>query len=154
MCHNEFTEDHEVTVGVEFGSLLIKMKGIAFKLQIWDTAGQESFQSITKIFYKGAHAVLLTYDMTSLDSFMNLSHWFQEIKNQSEANALIFLVANKKDKESEREVSAAKGEQFAREKGLHGFFESSAKTGEGVEETFLSAARMLFKMHYREIRTK
>ena len=110
MCHNEFTEDHEVTVGVEFGSLLIKMKGIAFKLQIWDTAGQESFQSITKIFYRGAHAVLLTYDLTSTDSFMNLQHWFSEIKSQSEQNALIFLVANKKDKENEREVSTTKGE--------------------------------------------
>lgn len=63
-------------------------------------------------------------------------------------------MANKKDKENEREVSTAKGEQFAREKGLHGFFETSAKSGEGVEDTFISAARMLFKLHYREIRTK
>ena len=154
MCHNEFTDDHEVTVGVEFGSILVKIKDIAFKLQIWDTAGQESFQSITKIFYRGAHGVLLTYDMTSLDSYMNLQHWFSEIKNQSEPDALIFLVANKKDKETEREVSTAKGESFAREKGLHGFFETSAKTGEGVEDTFISAAKMLFKMHYRSIREK
>ena len=99
-----------MTVGVEFGSLLVRMQGIAFKLQIWDTAGQESFQSITKIFYRGAHAVLLTYDLTSMDSFMNLTHWFQEIKNQSEANALIFLVANKVDMEKNREVSTSKGE--------------------------------------------
>ncbi len=110
MCHNEFTEDHEVTVGVEFGSLLVRMQDNAFKLQIWDTAGQESFQSITKIFYRGAHAVLLTYDLTSMDSFMNLTHWFQEIKNQSEPNALIFLVANKVDMEKNREVSTSKGE--------------------------------------------
>lgn len=71
---NEFSEDHEVTVGVEFGSLLIKMGEPAdsqsvFKLQIWDTAGQESFQSITKIFYRGAHAVLLTYSVASMQSF-------------------------------------------------------------------------------------
>lgn len=85
---------------------------------------------------------------------MHLSSWFNEIKNQADANALIFLVANKKDKEEEREVATSKGEQFAREKGLHGFFETSAKTGEGVEETFMSAARMLFKMHYREMREK
>ena len=154
MCHNEFTEDHEVTVGVEFGSLLVRMQDINVKLQIWDTAGQEAFQSITKIFYKGAHAVLMTYDLTSMDSFMNLNHWFSEIKNQSEANALIFLVANKKDEQQDREVCTSKGEQFAREKGLHGFFETSAKSGVGVEETFMSAARMLFKMHYREIREK
>ena len=70
---NEFSEDHEVTVGVEFGSLLLKMTdqdaSSVFKLQIWDTAGQESFQSITKIFYRGAHAVLLTYSVASLASF-------------------------------------------------------------------------------------
>ena len=154
MCHNEFTEDHEVTVGVEFGSLLVRMQNLAFKLQIWDTAGQESFQSITKIFYRGAHAVLLTYDLTSMDSFMHLNSWFNEIKNNADANALIFLVANKKDKEHEREVSTEKGESFAREKGLHGFFETSAKSGEGVEDTFMSAARMLFKMYYREVREK
>ena len=70
---NEFSEDHEVTVGVEFGSLLLKMADgdnqSVFKLQIWDTAGQESFQSITKIFYRGAHAVLLTYSIASMTSF-------------------------------------------------------------------------------------
>ena len=71
---NEFSEDHEVTVGVEFGSLLIRMgdssdQQSVFKLQIWDTAGQESFQSITKIFYRGAHAVLLTYSVASMQSF-------------------------------------------------------------------------------------
>ena len=98
--------------------------------------------------------MLLTYDMTQLDSYMNLQHWFSEIKNQSEPDALIFLVANKKDKETEREVSTTKGESFAREKGLHGFFETSAKSGEGVEDTFISAAKMLFKMHYRSIREK
>jgi Ras-related protein Rab-2A len=75
MTTNEFTEDHEVTVGVEFGSLLIMMQEnqavrdasseTVMKLQIWDTAGQESFQSITKIFYRGANAVLLTYSIAS-----------------------------------------------------------------------------------------
>ena len=59
---------------------------------------------------------------------------FSEIKNQSEPDALIFLVGNKKDRENEREVSTAKGESFAREKGLHGFFETSAKSGDGVED--------------------
>ena len=85
---------------------------------------------------------------------MNLSHWFKEIKQQSEENAMIFLIANKKDKSQEREVSTSKGQQFATEKGLDGFFETSAKTGEGVEETFIHAAKVLLKMHYRAIKRK
>jgi Ras-related protein Rab-2A len=80
MCHNEFVDDHEVTVGVEFGSLLVKIENIAFKLQIWDTAGQESFQSITKIFYRGAHVIFLTYDLTQYDTFTHLNKWFDEVK--------------------------------------------------------------------------
>ena len=67
MTTNEFLDDHEVTVGVEFGSLLVKIENVVFKLQIWH--GQESFQSITKIFYRGAHAVLLTYSIANLSSF-------------------------------------------------------------------------------------
>ena len=79
MTTNEFNVDHEVTVGVEFGSLIIKLDQQVFKLQIWDTAGQESFKSITKIFYKGAHCVLLAYDITRYDTFESLQSWFEEL---------------------------------------------------------------------------
>ena len=72
VTQNEFIMDHEVTVGVEFGSLMIRLEEQLFKLQIWDTAGQESFKSITKIFYKGAHCVLLAYDITRRSTFESL----------------------------------------------------------------------------------
>ena len=76
---NEFIEDHEVTVGVEFGALMLRLEQQVFKLQIWDTAGQESFISITKIFYKGAHCVVLAYDITRMDTFLNLNSWLAEV---------------------------------------------------------------------------
>ena len=76
---NDFVVDHEVTVGVEFGTLMIRLVEQNFKLQIWDTAGQESFKSITKIFYRGAHCVVLAYDITRLDTFLNLENWFAEV---------------------------------------------------------------------------
>lgn len=141
---NEFMEDHEVTVGVEFGTLLLKIEDTKIKLQIWDTAGQENFQSITKIFYRGAHAVLLTYNITSLDSFSNMDYWHSEFKSQSEPDALAYLIGNKKDCEDQREVDLDKAEKFRDIKGIDMFNETSAKTGENVKDTFLSIAKMLF----------
>lgn len=74
-------------------------------MQIWDTAGQESFQSITRIFYRGTQAVLLTYDITSMDSFLHIEKWFNEVLESAEPDALVFLVGNKCDREIDREVS-------------------------------------------------
>lgn len=72
LVENEFKDDHDVTVGVEFGSFLIKVEDKILKLQIWDTAGQESFRSITKIFYRGAHCGILAYSINNRASFENL----------------------------------------------------------------------------------
>eukprot|EP00347_Sterkiella_histriomuscorum_P008383 403345307 len=141
---NEFMEDHEVTVGVEFGTLLVKLESQVFKLQIWDTAGQESFKSITKIFYRGAHCIFFSYDITRQESFNSLNHWYEEVLAQSEPDIIMFLIGNKKDLESQREVSIERAEQFRREKGIHFFFETSARTGENVENIFIMAAKMLY----------
>ena len=80
LVENEFKEDHDVTVGVEFGSFLIRIEDKVLKLQIWDTAGQESFRSITKIFYRGAHAAILAYSINKKDSFENTSEWLKEAR--------------------------------------------------------------------------
>lgn len=66
---DDFKLEHSVTIGVEFGSFILKLDQKVTKLQIWDTAGQESFRSITRIFYRGAHIVFLCYDITRLDTF-------------------------------------------------------------------------------------
>jgi GTPase SAR1 family protein len=94
---------------------------------------------------------LLTYDITSMDSFLNLNKWHSEVVESAEPDALIFLVGNKCDKEEDREVSTEKGQKFATDKGLSGFFETSAKSGVNVELTFVTAARRLFKKYYRKI---
>jgi Ras-related protein Rab-2A len=123
-----------------------------FKLQIWDTAGQESFQSITKIFYRGAHAVLLTYSVASMQSFQNLKHWCNEVRTQSEADAIIILVGNQADRESEREVSTEQGERFRKDNNIQFFIETSAKTDLNVRETFIMAAKMLYRTHLSKIK--
>lgn len=77
---NEFKIEHQVTIGVEFGSFVFRCENKILKLQIWDTAGQESFRSVTRIFYRGADVVFLVYDITRNETFMNLSEWLKEIK--------------------------------------------------------------------------
>mmetsp|Transcript_900 Transcript_900/g.1171 ORF Transcript_900/g.1171 Transcript_900/m.1171 type:complete len:131 (-) Transcript_900:393-785(-) len=100
-----FKEEHNVTIGVEFGNFGMNIRGQTnVKLQIWDTAGQESFRSITRIFYKGSHAVILVYDMTNPKSFENVKEWQTEIENNADADVLVYLVANFADMEEEREI--------------------------------------------------
>ena len=67
------------------------------QLQIWDTAGQEAFRSITRIFYKGSHAVILVYDITSEDSFQAAQEWKKEIENNADRDVLVYLVGNRAD---------------------------------------------------------
>jgi Ras-related protein Rab-2A len=77
---NEFKEEHQVTIGVEFGSFITQIEGKVVKVQIWDTAGQESFRSITRIFYRNSHCVFLTYDITRDDTFVDVLDWLKEVK--------------------------------------------------------------------------
>jgi Ras-related protein Rab-2A len=86
LVENDFKEDHDVTVGVEFGSYLIKIEDKILKLQIWDTAGQEAFRSITKIFYRGAHAAILAYSIVKKETFENLNDWLREARNSCAAD--------------------------------------------------------------------
>lgn len=144
---NEFVEDHEVTVGVEFGTLIVRLEDQIFKVQIWDTAGQESFKSITKIFYRGAHCVVLAYDITRLDTFLNLATWLVEVRQQSDPNVIIVLIGNMSDRESKREVSREQAEKFRLENKIAFFAETSAKTGHNVELAFLLASKLLYRQN-------
>ena len=87
----EFEKKYVATLGVEVRPLDFHTNVGKIRFNVWDTAGQEAFQSITKIFYRGAHAVLLTYDVTVMDSFLHLANWLEQVKSQSEPDVLIFL---------------------------------------------------------------
>mmetsp|Transcript_16107 Transcript_16107/g.11622 ORF Transcript_16107/g.11622 Transcript_16107/m.11622 type:complete len:106 (+) Transcript_16107:90-407(+) len=99
---NEFSESYEVTIGVEFGSLMAKIEDVSFKLQIWDTAGQERYSAVTRSFYKNAHLVIFTYSISSRQSFHSLNMWYKEVQNASDNDAIFMLVGNKCDMELER----------------------------------------------------
>jgi small GTP-binding protein len=112
---NEFKVEHQVTIGVEFGSFVVKLEEKIVKLQIWDTAGQESFRSITRIFYRGAHCVFLTYDITRDDTFMNVLEWLKEVKQHASSDVVIYLIGNRCDLEEEREVTKERALEFCKQ---------------------------------------
>lgn len=174
---------HDLTIGVEFGARMIHVDGKQIKLQIWygvkkgdwivtddffsfcherDTAGQESFRSITRSYYRGAAGALLVYDITRRETFNHLTTWLNDgnqvktpsvsfligsspsltlcvcvcacaARQHSNSNMVIMLIGNKSDLESRRAVSKEEGELFAREHGMI-FMETSAKTAANVEE--------------------
>ena len=130
-----YTENTQITIGVEFINKLVTLKdGKRVKLQIWDTAGTEQYRAITTGYYRGAHAVLLVYDITNLHSFKNLqSYWVPQVKSSTQESCILGLVANKIDimfRQPElREVLREQAEILARENSLVFSEECSAKTG-------------------------
>jgi len=136
---NKFREQHEITIGVEFESKTVDINGKIIKIQVWDTAGHEAFQSITRSYYKGAVGALLVYDITRRDTFNHIVKWLNEIKENGSKDITIVLIGNKNDLENERQISYDEGESFAEKNGLL-FFETSAKTSSKIAEAFNTSA--------------
>ncbi|ESN96230.1 hypothetical protein HELRODRAFT_185077 [Helobdella robusta] len=139
---NKFKKDSTHTIGVEFGSKFVNIGGQKVKLQIWDTAGQERFRSVTRSYYRGAAGALLVYDISSRETYNALAKWLSDARTLASSNIVVVLVGNKKDLESEREVTFLEASRFAQDNDLL-FLETSALTGENVEETFLKCARII-----------
>jgi len=140
--NNKFKTDSQHTVGVEFGSKTIECNGKQIKQQIWDTAGQERFRSVTRSYYRNAAGCILVYDITSRESYNHLSTWLNDARALSTLELVIVLVGNKSDCQGKREVTFLEASRFAQENDLL-FVETSAKTGEGVEEVFLHCAKTI-----------
>jgi len=136
-----FRAEHDMTIGVEFGHRVVEMDDQRVKLQIWDTAGQEAFRSITRAYYRGATGALLVYDIGRRSTFEHLAQWLMDARQHAQPNMVIILIGNKSDLER-REVTHEEGAWFARQNGLY-FLEASAKTGSNVETAFLDTARSI-----------
>jgi small GTP-binding protein len=133
--YGEFIEEYRNTIGVEFGAKNIDIDNKSYRIQIWDTAGQECFKSITRAYYKNSVCAIVVYDITCIDSFNNVSSWIEDCKNYSPKNVYIVLVGNKSDLEDRRQIPTEKGQEIADKYGI-AFFETSAKTGDNVVKIF------------------
>lgn len=128
------------TIGIDFKIKTIELDGKKIKLQIWDTAGQERFRTITTAYYRGAMGIMLVYDITNDKSFDNIKNWIRNIEEHAAADVEKMVLGNKCDMEDKRQVSKDRGEQLATEYNIK-FMETSAKTAQNVEESFITLAR-------------
>lgn len=132
-----FRMNHEVTLGVEFGSRIVECDGMRFKTHVWDTAGQETFRSVTRSYYRTAAVALMVFDVTKRRTFEHVRQWATDVQSYAAPNVVLVVVANKTDLHEEREVSREEAETFAAELGAL-YFETSAKDASGVDDAFIS----------------
>ena len=138
------------TVGLDFFTKDEMFEDTKIRIKIWDTAGQERYKSLTQGFFRNAQGIMIVYDVTNIDSFDNLKYWIQSINSSidNENNNVPCIIIGNKIDLKEREVSYEKGEIFAKEQ-KYKYFETSAKSGEGVEESIRFLVEQILNIRSR-----
>ena len=141
---NSFDKYSESTIGASFMSKLLLVDGAPIKYQIWDTAGQEKYHSLAPMYYRGAAAAIIVYDITRASSFQTLKNWVRELQQLGPENIVLAVCGNKSDLEEKREVSTAEAKAYAAEIGAL-FLEASAKLNKNVLDVFTDISKRLPK---------
>ena len=139
-----FSDEFKATVGVEFGAKNIEIKKTIYRIQIWDTAGQENFRSIARAYYKNSVCACIVYDITNRNSFNSVQEWIDDCTKQTPKTILLLLIGNKNDLNDKREVQYEGGEEFAKKKNMI-FLETSAKTGNNINTIFEKSVEQIDK---------
>lgn len=140
---NKFSEYHISTIGVDYGIQTFDVDGKSVKLMIHDLAGQERFRSVTASYFRGAHGIIMAYDITDRESFEAIERWLHDIRAHAPTNVRMMLVGTKSDMaEKKRQVIMAEGQQFADDLKIP-FIETSSKTSDMVRESFVQMGRGL-----------
>ena len=178
LCEGRFSNTHDVTIGVEFGSRIVPVGPPAnaalginappvamakkdtskeqkkMKLSLWDTAGQETYKSITRSYFRGASGALLVFDISRRQTFEAVTMWLNDLRQIAEEGIVVILVGNKSDLASQstgidggtkRVVTVEEAEDWCRREGVMRYVETSAKSGEGVERAFLEVAERIYQ---------
>jgi small GTP-binding protein len=138
----QFHEFQESTIGAAFLTQTVCLDDTTVKFEIWDTAGQERYHSLAPMYYRGAQAAIVVYDITNADTFSRAKSWVRELQRQARSDIVIALAGNKSDLGSRRTVEYEEANAYAEENGLL-FLETSAKNANNVNEIFLAIARKL-----------
>ena len=181
LCEGRFSNTHDVTIGVEFGSRIVPVgppataelgingpnaqngpsrskdgltKQKKMKLSLWDTAGQETYKSITRSYFRGASGALLVFDISRRNTFESVTAWLSDLKQIAEEGIVVILVGNKLDLAlqstdaqggNKRAVTVQEAEEWCKREGVMQYVETSAKSGEGVERAFLEVAERIYQ---------
>jgi Ras-related protein Rab-2A len=180
LCEGRFSNTHDVTIGVEFGSRIVpvgppanealRLSGQAsrsdaassgkaadqkkMKLSLWDTAGQETYKSITRSYFRGASGALLVFDLSRRSTFESVTNWLNDLRQIAEEGIVVILVGNKADLAdtstdieggNKRAVTRQEAEEWCRREGVMTYVETSAKSGEGVERAFIEVAERIYQ---------
>ena len=184
LCEGRFSPHHDVTIGVEFGSRIVavgppasspnstksldspsEIKQKRMKLSLWDTAGQETYKSITRSYFRGASGALLVFDITRRSTFEHATSWLNDLRQIAEEAIVVILVGNKSDLASsstvasavmngeaqgleaanKRAVTVGEAEEWCKKNGVMAYVETSARSGQNVEKAFLQVAERIYE---------
>eukprot|EP00270_Netrium_digitus_P007328 TRINITY_DN2140_c0_g1_i1.p1 TRINITY_DN2140_c0_g1~~TRINITY_DN2140_c0_g1_i1.p1 ORF type:complete len:207 (+),score=55.83 TRINITY_DN2140_c0_g1_i1:259-879(+) len=140
----QFFDYQESTIGAAFLTQTVALGESTVKFDIWDTAGQERYHSLAPMYYRGAAAAIIVYDITNTESFTRAKKWVQELQRQGNPNLVMALAGNKADLAPKRKIEIQEAQAYADENGLF-FMETSAKSAQNVNEMFYEIARRIPK---------
>lgn len=133
-CRGQWEAETQPTLGVEFLTKVVTAEEHRIQLQLWDTAGQELFRSVTRGYYRGAAGALIVFDLTSRDTFNSVDRWHQDLKEIARTDVVTVLIGNKSDLADKRAVTKEEAEKYASEHNMQ-YFETSAMDGSNVEHS-------------------
>ncbi|XP_033473944.1 ras-related protein Rab-17-like [Epinephelus lanceolatus] len=133
------------TVGCAYLTQVVPLSDVTLRFEIWDTAGQEKYHSVTPLYYRGAQAALLVYDISKRETFIRAQVWLKELEKQyTPGSTVIWLVGNKGDLEQDRQISVQEGQSLADDRGLF-FTETSALTGDQISQLLKAVAHRVYE---------
>ena len=151
LCKGFFIEDYKMTIDVDFYVKTIEIDDFNIKLQIWDTGGQERFNSIRSIYYRGARGAAIVFDLSNQESFEHIPRWVDEIKRETIGDIPILLIGNKSDLINSREVTSEDIYNITRRFNLL-YMETSAKTGAEVSKGFDVLTHLIMDLQVMQVK--
>ncbi len=150
---NIFNDSQLTTVGKESYIYQVNMHGYDLKMKIWDTAGQERFKSMSIQVIKNSDAVILVYAINDINSFNSLDMWLSKLNDATDLSKKPIIIVGNKSDVNDRKITYEEGKKYAESKGYN-FYETSAKSGEHIEEAFNDIFEQLYKTFEEEITGK